>query len=39
MAGFRLTTVERQQLIAFLGALTDDSFIQRAIDEGSRRSR
>jgi len=39
MAGFRLTTVERQQLVAFLGALTDDAFIQRAIDEGSRRSR
>lgn len=39
MAGFRLTALERQQLIAFLGALTDDSFIQRAIDEGRRRSR
>jgi len=39
MAGFRLTTVERQQLIAFLGALTDDSFIRRAIFEGSRISR
>jgi cytochrome c peroxidase len=36
VAGFELTLEERRQLVAFLRALTDESFVSRAREESIR---